>query len=76
MARSISFRYALAENSYLKNDIKKLQSALKQMAELARRGHRYSCRLGLNGFFKNDVCTCGADEHNAKVDEILKTIGG
>lgn len=57
---------------------------IEQLGELAKRGHRYcedswySCPLAEDGCANDnlpkDKCDCGADEHNANVEELLKQL--
>ena len=59
---------------------------LAELKELAIREHYYcedewySCPLADDGCLNDDVdpneCDCGADEHNAKVEDIYKKLVG
>ena len=49
-------------------------SLFNKMAELARCPHYYSCPMSgdcCNDDLPKDECTCGADGHNKKVEELL-----
>jgi hypothetical protein len=60
------------------------QELILQLAELAKRHHYYcedgfySCPLAEDGCYNEqypkDKCNCGAEDHNKKVEEILKQI--
>jgi hypothetical protein len=62
----------------------KLLEQIKRLAELAYRDHDecddpwYSCTKAANGISHNGwekgTCNCGADEHNAEVDALIKEI--
>jgi len=56
-----------------------LSAGLERLAALAKRGHTYcvdgwySCPKAEDGCFddsRGPECDCGADEHNAKVEEL------
>jgi hypothetical protein len=58
--------------------------AIKEIAKLAKREHYYcvdswySCPKAEDGCANDDYdeneCSCGADEHNAKIEKLIKTI--
>lgn len=58
--------------------------AIERLLKMARREHYYcedswySCPLAEDGCandsYAKDECSCGASEHNAKVDEIAATL--
>lgn len=64
--------------------MKELEKLILELGELAHRSHFwvdednwYSCPKAPDGCADDTVdpdCNCGADEHNTKVDEILKQI--
>ena len=63
--------------------MKNLEDLISELAELAHRSHFwvdddnwYSCPKAPDGCANDSAgtdCNCGADEHNAKVEEVLKT---
>ncbi len=61
------------DNALMRRDEADLSRRLSEMAKLARREHvgcscHYAC-IGMG--IKPHMCDCGADDHNAKVEELL-----
>lgn len=64
--------------------MKEIEDLILKLGELAHRSHFwvdddnwYSCPKAPDGCLNDAAgteCNCGADEHNAKVDEILKQL--
>lgn len=67
------------------SDINTRESLVQRLGELAHRPHFnceddtwYGCPLSVSGCsddrYPKDKCNCGADEHNAEVDKLLKEL--